>query len=336
LLLFLTLLVTTTVFAGCTQSLVSPDPGSDPTEEDYGVYSVVDDARLVPTAKKSTKTPPQTIVEWSFIGAGTTSEDTHFTVNLMGRGGFRASEHRINLGVNKESIYVENAEVYNKARGGCQVTLTDGLFQCHLKFKDLSGKPGILKLKGTVSITVEDGLIDGTFTVVMTEAVYIAGNHIDVLHYDNAQLTINSAARVGRFTFTATGTAVHDGQTVPVSIELSGIAKGFITAPVIHWNAREGHWNYGDEVYTINAEKNNPGAVKTDTGEIRYNGNFLEEGSNQAGNGRFRGIVSGITLTNGKVTGTFPVTLTKAVYTESNGVKIEAIITSASITFTVP
>jgi len=227
-------------------------------------------------------------------------------------------------------------ELYSFASGGGKIDLSKGLITYKVNFTDPEGQVGILKLRGNVTVTFEDGLATGTFAVTNIEAVYIQGDHKDKLNYQNAAITLDADARLGSFSFEAQGTTVENGEMKTVTIKLSGFAKGFINAPLVRWNAREGSWSMGDETYVINAEKNNPGAVKTDSGEIRYNGNFLKQGQEEAGNGKFRGkLLDPITLTNGKVSGTFKVQLDKAVYTEDDGTKCVVTITSATITFNI-
>ena len=327
LLLLLTLLVATTVFSGCTQSLVSP-VSSDSITNDQ-------DAQLSPAGKDN---PPDVQGSFSFIGTGTTSDGEPFTLNLGGRSATRLSKSTINLNCAKEkSSYVVTEsggnEVYTFASGGGNINLTKGVITYNVNFTDPDGQAGILKFKGNVSVVIEDGLPDGTYQVTNIQAAYIQGDHKDTLNYGNAQITLTSESRLGTFSFTATGTTTDNGQTVAVNINLTGFARGFLNAPVIRWNARAGNWTMGDEVYLINADKSNPGAVKTDTGEVRYNGNFLLQGNGEPGIGKFKGTVSGISLTNGKVQRTFPVTIKRAIYNENNGTECVVTITSASITF---
>ena len=333
LLLFLTFLVAVTVFSGCTQSLVSPVSG--PTGSDL----LTDDPQDVQLSPEGTKTPPDVYGKFSFIGTGTNSAGEAFTLNLGGGTATRLAKGTINLNCNKDqSSYVVTAsdgttEVYTFASGGGQINLAKGTLNYNVNFTDPNGQPGILKFKGSITVNIEDSLPDGNYQITNLQAIYIEGDAKDVLNYQNAAITLTSEARVGTFSFTATGTTTDNGQTVAVNINLSGIAKGFLNAPVMRWNARAGNWTMGDEVYLINTDKNNPGAVKTDTGEIRYNGNFLLQGNGEPGIGKFKGTVSGITLNNGKVQGTFPVTLKRAVYNENNGTECVVTITSASITF---
>lgn len=321
-LLFFVLMASALTFVGCTQ------PAVDPASADF----VMDDpeAQFLPTGKA----PPAVIGTWSFIGTGTTSEGHPFTLTLGGKSATRLSAGKINLNSNQEGTYVVEEdggeEVYAHSKGGGGIHLNEGALSFKIKFTDPEGVPGILKFKGQVSVGIEDGLAVGTFEVREIEAVYIEGKTRDPLRYENAQITLDAKARVGTFTFEAVGTAEHDGQTVDVSIRLTGVAKGFSDVPVIKWNAREGHWTHGDEVYLL---VNGPGAIKVETGQIRYNGNFVEQGSDEPGIGKFRGIVSGITLNHGKVQGTFPVTIAKAIYIENDGTEVPATIASASITF---